>query len=197
MEVTTLLTLTCNPSAHKSHSAAFAAMSIGVNRLVKRIRRQWPKAEVQYFLIWERTKKGWPHAHLLLRAPFIPQAWLSHHWAELTGAPIVDIRKLDSSDAVIAYVAKYLTKDPSVPPGMKRYRFSQGFLDKLLRPPTAPLGAKITWDLMPATALEVARSRSVHGSTVQSHADGSFTLYPPGHLNAPACDSLTMWPRHG
>lgn len=194
VDVTTLLTLTCNPAAYSDRDTAFRAMSVSVNHLVKRIRRRWSSADLQYFLVWERTAKGWPHAHLLLRAPFIPQAWLASNWHGLTGARVIDIRKIASTEAVASYVAKYLAKDPFVPTGMKRYRFSQGFLAALVSQPPDGAQGKIHWRLAPNTAHAIAQSLSLAGATAQAHADGSYTLFPPGYLNAPAYDSLSMFP---
>jgi hypothetical protein len=160
---------------------------------VKRIRRQWPHYRFEYFIIWERTQKGWPHAHLLLRAPYIPQRYLSRVWHDLTGASIVDIRKVGDTAQVASYVAKYLAKDPRVPPGMKRYRFSKGFLASVdIVPPHAP-GRPTNWQLTPATAQAYAQARSAGGYTAQGHPDGSYTLYPPWSPNKPLYDSLTLW----
>jgi len=99
--------------------------TIAINRLFKRLRRRFPTHHIEYALVWETTKKGWPHAHILLRAPFIPQPILSRLWAALTGAYIVDVRKVDSRAHAAAYVTKYLTKSPEVPAGFRRFRTSR------------------------------------------------------------------------
>jgi hypothetical protein len=124
---TALLTLTCNPVATATRHEAFKLLSLKLNTLFKRIRRRWPYKEIQYAVVWETTKQGWPHAHILLRAPYIPQPLLSSWWADLTGAPVVDIRRVSSAGQVAHYVAKYLTKALEVPPGMKRYRTSRHY----------------------------------------------------------------------
>lgn len=128
-----LLTLTCNPAQNHSPYEAFVRMSKAVNTLFKRLRRLFPKHSLQYALVWETTAKGWPHAHLLLRAPYIPHQVLSSYWAELTGAPIVDIRRVTHEGQVARYVAKYLTKAPEVPPGYKRFRTTRNWFT--LEPP--------------------------------------------------------------
>lgn len=122
-----LLTLTCNPEPYENREAAFRGLSVALNHLFKRIRRRYPHNTVQYALVWETTKKGWPHAHILLRAPFIPHAWLSQIWKDLVGAKVVDIRGVTSGKQVARYVAKYITKAPECPPGMKRYRTSRQY----------------------------------------------------------------------
>lgn len=48
-------------------------------------------------------------------------------WLELTGAQIVDIRRVGSAAQAGAYVSKYITKDPAAPYGYRRYRTSQAY----------------------------------------------------------------------
>jgi len=169
-------------------------MSLAVNQLFKRIRRAHPAATVEYFLVWERTKAGWPHAHLLLRAPFLKQGWLSMQWRDLTGAPIIDIRTLHDPEQIISYIAKYLSKDPQAPHGMKRYRCSRQFFAQVLAPPPTDNPSNIVWTLVRKSPEEIAREFLNAGYPAQAHADGSFTLWPPGHEAAPAFDSLQLHP---
>jgi len=122
---TTLITLTTNPSAHASPLDAFLNATIAINRLFKRLRRRFPTREIEYALVWETTKKGWPHAHILLRAPYLPQALISAQWASLTGAFVVDVRRVSSHGHVASYVSKYLAKSPEVPAGYRRFRTSR------------------------------------------------------------------------
>ena len=186
------MTLTCRPSAHQSVESAFVEMSTAVNKLFKRIRRVWPHAEIEYFLVWERTKAGWPHAHLLLRAPYVPQAWLSRHWEELTGARIVDIRRVHTAGQVVSYISKYLSKDPQAPQGMKRFRSSLRFFPSVMpkSDPTGKLG--ITWTLSRRSACELAREFSAAGYTVHIDPQGSVQCFPRGHPNAPLYDSVLL-----
>jgi len=99
--------------------------TIAINRLFKRLRRRFPTHDLQYALVWEKTKKGWPHAHILLRAPYIPQPLVSALWQALTGAYIVDVRKVHNRQHAASYVTKYLTKNPEVPAGFRRFRTSR------------------------------------------------------------------------
>lgn len=134
------ITLSCNPGPWRDAEHAFRGMSLAVGELVKRIRRKWSPAGFEYALVWETTRKGWPHVHLIARGPFIPQRWLSRTWQELTHAYIVDIRIVKGGGGVAREMAKYLAKDLHAPPHFKRYRLSHGFLmgrslSSLLHPP--------------------------------------------------------------
>jgi len=122
---TSFLTLTSRFGSHPTNAAAFRDLSLCINRLFKRLRRAYPRQTIEYALVWEKTRKGWPHAHVLLRAPFIPHALISRHWRELTGAYVVDIRRVQSSQQAASYVSKYLTKSLDRPYRMKRYRCSR------------------------------------------------------------------------
>lgn len=126
---TTLLTLTSRFGSYPTVPAAFRALTVSINHLFKRIRRAYPTSNIEYALVWETTKRGWPHAHLLLRAPYIPHAFISRAWLDLTGSPVVDIRRVKSNGHVAAYVSKYLAKDPETPYGMKRWRTSRRYRD--------------------------------------------------------------------
>jgi len=74
-----------------------------------------------FFAVFEATKKGQPHLHIVLRAPFMPQKWLSAQMLELLKSPILDVRAIDSTTRVAAYIAKYLGKDPHQFGTCKRY----------------------------------------------------------------------------
>lgn len=174
-----LLTLTCNPRAYASPEEAFRGLSVAVNSLFKRIRRLVHPAPVEYFLVWELTKAGWPHAHVILRGPFVSQTWLSVAWSELSGAYIVDIRGIHQAQAAMAYVAKYLAKEPQVPQGMKRYRSSRGFFAHPDLRSERRLKGLSNIRIIPRTTSDIARELAGRGYAILRHWDGSITATPP------------------
>lgn len=109
---THFITLTCDPALWPSPADAARAMQDARAELVRRIRKLGPGFPFEYFSVWEATRAGWPHLHILARTDYIEQAWLSATWADLTGAPIVDIRKVERPEDAASYVAKYVGKDP-------------------------------------------------------------------------------------
>lgn len=124
----TFMTLTVNP-AHLGDAGARATDMIDAwSLLVKRIRRKWPGKRIEYFAVTERTKRGEPHLHVALRAPFIPQKWLSETWSELTTAFIVDIRQIKNPTEAANYVAKYVGKKPTQFGKHKRYFRSKNYM---------------------------------------------------------------------
>jgi len=176
---TALLTLTCNPTEWPDPTTAIRGLSTSVNRLFKRLRRRFPAGHIQYALVWEWTKAGWPHAHLLIRAPFIPQALVSNLWAELTGSPIVDIRAVKSRAQVANYVTKYLSKDLVDVPFLKRFRTSRLYSAPpprgILRDMLSLTGSQLS-SMPPASVLESLEARSYR---IVEHWPSLWLAYPP------------------
>jgi hypothetical protein len=124
--------------------------------LFKRWQRRFPDAKFEYFLVWERTKRGWPHAHILLVAPRVAKRWLSAQWRELSGSFIVDIQPVNSNERAASYLAKYLAKDPAVPAGFRRWRRSRGFFNVAEEPRSEKLPRVSAWTIQPRSALAQA-----------------------------------------
>jgi hypothetical protein len=120
-EPTTFLTLTVNPIRGESPTERARELVDAMRILFKRARRRWPKHELEYLAVFEETKKGEPHLHILLRAPYMPQKWISDTMNELIQAPIVDIRRVWRKHLVARYVAKYVAKGPKSFGDLKRY----------------------------------------------------------------------------
>jgi hypothetical protein len=109
---TRFLTLTINPNVGCSPDERLQLLSHAWRTCVKRLRRQYGERNIEYLAIVEATKRGEPHLHILLRAPYIPQSLISSIMGELIDSPIVDIRRIKGSRQIIQYVAKYVTKSP-------------------------------------------------------------------------------------
>jgi len=121
------LTLTVNPAVGVDPDDRRRMLAAAFNHLWKRVRRRWPTKSWEYFVVVEKTKAGEPHLHVLVRGPYIPQAFISKAMKELIGAFIVDIRSLKNSKAVVNYVAKYLGKAPAKFANYKRYWTSENY----------------------------------------------------------------------
>ena len=86
--------------------------------------------EFEYFRVLEVTRKGWPHYHLIVRSEYIPHATIKSVWAELTGATIVDVRKIKKSQDVYFYLVKYLGKQKYIPWTNRRVSWTRHFFPK-------------------------------------------------------------------
>lgn len=126
---TTLLTLTVNPQVGDSPEAR-ARMLVGAFKELRRLMlRHLGLKRIPFLAVFERTKRGEPHLHVLCRVGFVSQRWISEQMGRLIGAPIVDIRRIRGTKQAAAYVAKYLGKDPAAFPGCKRYWSTTNWLD--------------------------------------------------------------------
>jgi hypothetical protein len=123
----TFLTLTVNPAIGQSVEDRAQQLSDAMKLLLKRMRRKFVKAPIEYMAVFEETKAGEPHLHILMRAPFVPQRWISDTMNELIQSPIVDIRAVGSMKGVARYVAKYIAKGPRAFGTMKRYWTSAAY----------------------------------------------------------------------
>jgi hypothetical protein len=117
----TFVTLTCNPAIGDSQVSRARAMADGWRKLVRRIKAAHGLERLEYLVVVEATQRGEPHLHILLKHIWIDQRWLSKQWQELTGAFIVDIRRVKDDRRISSYVAKYIGKAPHQFGSVKRY----------------------------------------------------------------------------
>ncbi len=125
---TKFITLTCANKRYLDPREAFEKTSPQVARLAVRLRRM--VGEFEYFRVTEGTDLGWPHYHLLARCNYIKQSKLSEIWAELTGAIIVDIRKIEKRENCYWYVVKYLGKQEKIEWTKRRCSWTRKFMQK-------------------------------------------------------------------
>ena len=118
---TVFLTLTSNPRVGSSPASRARALSEAWRVIVRRACRKYGYKSIAYFCVFEATKNGEPHLHILARVKWIDQRWLSNQMRELTGAPIVDIRKVRSVKQAANYISKYIGKAPHRFKTCKRY----------------------------------------------------------------------------
>ena len=119
------LTLTAGRPAGRTPREVWDDTRRMVPELIRHLRKEY--GPIEYCRVLEAHKSGYPHYHLLARAPWIDQQGLSRAWESLTDAFIVDIRKVDPDRRVDKYIAKYLTKTTSVPFTARRVTSSRGF----------------------------------------------------------------------
>jgi len=102
------LTLTLRENENLSPKFQAQVLKKAFAKLVKEIRIKWGIFE--YFMVFELTKKGTPHVHILQRGDYIEKKWLSDMWKKLTGAFVVDIKWIKDPKDVARYISKYMGK---------------------------------------------------------------------------------------
>lgn len=116
-----LLTLTINPKVCTSPVNRAHLLAEAWRLIVKRAKRAFKMPSIEYLAVFEATKRGEPHLHILLRCGFLPQRWLSEQMRDIADSPIVDIRTVSSPKRAASYIAKYLGKQPHKFGTCKRY----------------------------------------------------------------------------
>ena len=126
----TFLTLTANPKCFESPDARAQALVKAWRTIRRRAQKKYGYDSIPFLAVFEATKRGEPHLHILLRVKWLDQEWLSAQLEELTGAKIVDIRRVKGRRQAAAYVTKYVGKSPGAFEGCKRYWKSQDYIIK-------------------------------------------------------------------
>lgn len=121
----TFLTLTVNPAVGTSPDDRAAGLARAWRIIRKRAMRRYGYRRLPFIAIFEATKRGEPHLHILCRVKWLDQRWLSNQMRELMAAPMVDIRRIHGQRQIANYVAKYVGKDPHRYGMTKRYWTSQ------------------------------------------------------------------------
>lgn len=86
------------------------------------------KHSLPFLCVFERTKNGWPHIHIVARCKWLEKRWLRKRMQELIGARVVDVQRVKRTKDVGKYIAKYISKQPERFEGAKRYWRSQDYL---------------------------------------------------------------------
>ena len=188
----TFITLPTRFIANADPDQQAVNMSHAFQTLVKRLRRRKQTPEFEYVAIFEQTKKGWPHLHILTRTPYIPKHWLSKNWNELTGSYIVDVRKITDPTIAARYVAKYVGKAPHHFQGTKRYRFSMKY-----RPPSPGDQAtepqeKLDWQILPVNLLAVKEAWSTLKHELHTETPTLLSAQPANYVQLNPFNGIQM-----
>jgi hypothetical protein len=138
-----------------------------------------------FLAVFERHDSGYPHLHIVARAPWIDQNWLSACMIDIADSPIVDVRRAKSKRQVSSYVTKYVGKDSARFHRTKRYWSSRDYcLDPSLKekPPAEP---GENFETVEATVLTIARSWSQRGWHVLWDGHHRIVGVPPPIRDGP------------
>ena len=122
------LTLTVSTKLWKDPREAYDETRRQCSPLFTLLRKEF--GSIEYFRVLEVTKKGWPHYHYLIRSDYLPHQRIKSHWQRLTGAYIVDIRPIKTTENAYWYTVKYLAKQDAVPWTDRRCTWSRRFFRK-------------------------------------------------------------------
>lgn len=152
-----LLTLTVNPAWGDGISMRARALVEAWRKIRRSAKDHWGNKKIPFLAVFEETKEGEPHLHILLRAKWIPQTWISDRMAELMDAPIVHITQLNSKKKAARYVSKYIGKNPERFEGCKRYWRSLDWFVIPEKPRVNPLGEPLSKWWEPGKVADIVR----------------------------------------
>lgn len=138
-----MLTLTIRAGRYATPEAAAVALAHAWRRLRRAAIKKYGLTKLPFMAIFEKHQSGQPHLHILLRARWLDQRWLSKWMADEEDSPVVDIRRIKHRRHAAAYVTKYVSKAPERFEGTKRYWRS---VDYLVEPAMPDGSTKVQWD---------------------------------------------------
>jgi len=117
----TFITLTVNPKFGSSPYDRARRLADAWRKILRMVKAKYSYKTIPYLCVFEATKLGEPHLHILCRVKWISQDWLSKKMAKLMMAPVVDIRRVKNKNKLAYYISKYIGKDPHRFKTCKRY----------------------------------------------------------------------------
>lgn len=172
------ITLTVKPDRYETPDEAARDMKRAFVLLRRAIWKKYRIKNMPFLVVFERTKAGWPHMHILARVKWISQAWLSQKWNELLGAPIVDIRRIQDQGRMVAYITKYIGKELHSFANCKRWWRSHNY-DLGEDDQWNPKFFRDHWE-MPNTTMEQYRAKlEAEGFIIEDDRGNSFTFRYP------------------
>lgn len=145
---TTFITLTVNPAEGSGPPERARRLVDAWRSVIKLVKHEYGYEAIPYFCVFEATKNGEPHLHVLARVGWIDQKWLSRQMKALTNSPIVDIRRVRNKKKLAYYIAKYCGKEPHRFATCKRYWTTQNWELVKFKPEPPPGRWHARWRLV-------------------------------------------------
>lgn len=174
----TFITLTTNPAIGESPVERARALVKAWRTIRRRAAKLPANGKIPFLAVFERTKKGEPHLHILCRSTWIPQEDLSDWMAELTSSPIVWIERIDNASKAAFYCAKYCAKDLQKFDTLKRYWCSQDYELDPPEPIEDDPKQPTTFEVVKEPLEDWAFMRQVEGYIVQTTKEGLRAWHP-------------------
>lgn len=168
----TFLTLTSFEDTAETPVEAAQVLVVAWRKVRAEACRRYGYKSIPFIAVFEETKRGWPHLHILARCKWLDKRWLVERMTVHARAPIVDIKRVRSVRSAARYLMKYVGKAPCQFGTCKRYWTSRDYDDGTWRAHHA--------HQTPASRCYVAlrrfslyrRDREQEGYTVEDDGDG-------------------------
>lgn len=177
----TMITLTSRRVEGWSPHVAAQRLSHAWRQVRREYVKEHGKGSLAFLVVFEATKLGWPHLHIVARCKWIDQKWLSRRMGALIGSPYVWVNRIDGIERVAAYIAKYIGKNPHRFIGTKRYWRSQDYLLTEEEPATEEEPPYELWWIEKCSWRTAVRRFAENGYTVQFDGEKAILTHgiPP------------------
>jgi len=135
---------------------------------------------IPFLAVFEETKKGWPHLHIVARCKWLSQRELSKRMDELIGSPVCWVESLKTLCKIANYVTKYIGKNPYRFGGTKRYWRSLDYLTPEDDPESLASDAPPVWEVVMQSVARVVMGYEDLGFHVEyTHNEALLTCGKP------------------
>jgi hypothetical protein len=176
---TALLTVTMRRRKGISPAVAAEMIHEALSDFLAWWRRNKPNQHIAWFKRTESHVSGWPHLHMLIRGPYIPQRLLSKWMANKLGSPIVDVRKVKNARHAARYIAKYVAKSVDKFEGVARWSRSRDYDQSQPMPDSVPELADERWTQDERTAKQVLHGWLMIGFRLDPKHKHGYLARPP------------------
>ena len=169
---TSFITLTVRPDVIRSRSSRARALVAAWRVVVRRAKKKYGYRSIPYLAVFEATKAGEPHLHILARVRWIDQRWLSSQMRALIDAPVVDIRRVKGQRMISSYIAKYVGKEPGKFGTCKRYWRTRDYQLDFPRPHDDWPFPGVPWAVVKFSIAQLMETARRHGD--HANWDGEY-----------------------
>lgn len=142
------LTLTVNPAFGIDREQRARRLLAAWRKWVREQRKAFGLLAVEYYYVFEDTKAGEPHLHIVGRWPRIEKEEISAWFEKEIHAPSTRIEGIRNAKNLTKYLTDYLTKGPTRFGKLKRYGYSRKYFIKAKRVAEIAKGWRGRWEIV-------------------------------------------------
>ncbi len=184
---TRFITLTVNPSWGNSPEERAHALADAWRTVVRRWKTKKSLTAFPYLCVFEATKNGEPHLHILARIDWISVNWLRKLMKKLIAAPVIDVQEIKNQKKVAYYISKYVGKAPHRFATCKRYWTTQDWEVTKFEPEPPPGRWHSAWRIVRTPLNELAAEWRRQGHEIEESKHRILATWrgpPPDVLEA-------------
>lgn len=178
------LTLTTRRLSDRTAAEEARLQSKWFAELMRRMAKRTSRKRVQFLIVRESHKSGWPHMHVLIRGPYVPWQWIRAEWLAISGSDRINVKAVNNRGHAAGYIASYVKKAPAKFGNLRRYWMSQDYLPEDDQDDQPRIDFGCPWERRNECIITFAERWSMEGWTVAFEGpDRVHATGPPGATN--------------